>query len=45
VALLDVHDLILVDTPDAVVVCRRDRAQDVKKLAELLRERGLTDWG
>jgi mannose-1-phosphate guanylyltransferase len=44
-ALLDVHDLIVVDTPDAVVVCRRDRAQDVKKLTELLRERGLTNWG
>jgi mannose-1-phosphate guanylyltransferase len=43
VALLDVHDLIVVDTPDAVVVCRRDRAQDVKKLTELLRERGRTD--
>ena len=44
-ALLDVHDLIVVDTPDAVVVCRRDRAQDVKRLTELLRERGLADWG
>jgi len=38
VALLDVHDLVVVDTPDAVVVCRRDRVQDVKKLTELLRE-------
>lgn len=44
-ALLDLHDLIVVDTPDAVVVCRRDRAQDVKKLTELLRRRGLADWG
>ena len=44
-ALLDVHDLIVVDTSDAVVVCRRDRAQDVKRLTELLRERGLADWG
>jgi len=42
VALLDVHDLIVIDTHDAVVVCRRDRAQDVKKLTELLRERGRT---
>ena len=40
VALLDVHDVVVVDTPDAVVVCRRDRVQDVKKLTELLRERG-----
>ena len=42
VATLDVHDLIIVDTPDAVLVCRRDRAQDVKKLTELLREQGRT---
>lgn len=44
VALLDVHDLVVVDTPDAVVVCRRDRVQDVKKLTELLRERGDTGY-
>lgn len=41
VAALDVHDLIIVDTDDAVLVCRRDRVQDVKALTELLRERGL----
>jgi mannose-1-phosphate guanylyltransferase len=40
IATLGVSDLIVVDTPDAVLVCRRDRAQDIKKLTELLRERG-----
>jgi mannose-1-phosphate guanylyltransferase len=40
VATLGVRDLIVVDTPDAVLVCRRDRAQDIKKLTEVLRERG-----
>lgn len=40
VATLGVTDLIVVDTDDAVMVCRRDRAQDIKKLTELLRERG-----
>ncbi len=44
VATLDVHDLIIVDTPDTVLVCRRDRAQDVKKLTELLREQGRTNF-
>jgi mannose-1-phosphate guanylyltransferase len=44
IALLDVHDLVVVDTPDAVVVARRDRVQDVKKLTELLKERGQEDW-
>ena len=40
VAALGVRDLILVDTPDAVMVCPRDRAQDVKKLVDELKERG-----
>jgi mannose-1-phosphate guanylyltransferase len=40
VAALGMHDVIVVDTPDAVLVCPRDRAQDVKKLVDLLKERG-----
>ncbi|ASW53716.1 mannose-1-phosphate guanylyltransferase [Plantactinospora sp. KBS50] len=40
VAVLGVHDLIVVDTDDAVLVCPRDRAQDVKGLVDDLKERG-----
>ena len=40
VAALGVQDLIVVDTPDAVLVCPRNRAQDVKKLVDELKERG-----
>ncbi|NYT94143.1 sugar phosphate nucleotidyltransferase [Salinispora sp. H7-4] len=40
VATVGVHDLIVVDTPDAVLVCPRDRAQDVKQLVDELKERG-----
>jgi mannose-1-phosphate guanylyltransferase len=40
IATLGVRDVIVVDTPDAVLVCHRDRAQDIKRLTELLRERG-----
>ncbi|MFC8846202.1 MULTISPECIES: mannose-1-phosphate guanylyltransferase [unclassified Micromonospora] len=40
VAALGVHDLIVVDTPDAVLVCPRDRAQDVKALVDELKARG-----
>lgn len=43
VATLGVKDLIVVDTDDAVLVCHRDRAQDIKKLTEILRDRGDTD--
>ena len=37
VALLGVHDLVVVDTPDAVLVAARDPAQDVKKLVDPLK--------
>lgn len=40
IAALGVHNLIIVDTPDAVMICPRDRAQDVKKLVDDLKERG-----
>jgi mannose-1-phosphate guanylyltransferase len=39
IAALGVYDLVIVDTPDAVLVCPRDRAQDVKRLVEMLHER------
>lgn len=41
VALLGVSDLIVVDTPDALLVCHRDRTQDVKKIVEELQSRGM----
>jgi mannose-1-phosphate guanylyltransferase len=41
VAVLGVDDLVVVDTPDALLVCRKDRAQDVRLVVEELRRRGL----
>jgi mannose-1-phosphate guanylyltransferase len=40
VAALGVRDLIIVDTPDAVLVCPRDRAQEVKHLVDELKNLG-----
>jgi mannose-1-phosphate guanylyltransferase len=40
VAAVGVSDLIIVDTPDALLICPRSRAQDVKKLVDSLKERG-----
>lgn len=40
VTLVGVDNLIVVDTPDAVLVCHKDSAQDVKKLQTILVERG-----
>jgi len=35
-ALIGVNDLIVVDTPDALLICPRDRAQDVGKIVKWL---------
>ena len=43
VALVGVDDMVVVDTPDAVLVARRDRAQDVKALVDRLRASGRAD--
>jgi mannose-1-phosphate guanylyltransferase len=43
-ALLGVRDLIVVDTPDALLVCHRERAQDVKRIVETLDKKGLTEY-
>jgi mannose-1-phosphate guanylyltransferase len=40
VATVGVHDLIIVSTPDALLICDRERAQDVKKVVEELARRG-----
>jgi mannose-1-phosphate guanylyltransferase len=39
-ALLGVEGLLVVDTPDATLVCAPDRAQDVRRLVDALSERG-----
>ena len=40
VATVGVHNLIVVSTPDALLICDRERAQDVKKVVEELGRRG-----
>jgi mannose-1-phosphate guanylyltransferase len=41
VALVGVQDLVVVDTPDALLVCPKARAQDVRLVVEELRRRRL----
>jgi mannose-1-phosphate guanylyltransferase len=38
VALIGVTDLVVVDTPDALLVCPRQRSQEVKKIVDLLED-------
>ena len=40
-ALIGVEGLVVVDTPDALLVCAEDRAEDVREIVRRLRERGL----
>ncbi len=44
VAFIGVSDLIVVDTPDALLVCHRDRSQDVKRIVERLQREGLSEY-
>jgi mannose-1-phosphate guanylyltransferase len=43
IALVGVDDIVVVDTPDALLVTTRDRAQDVKTLVDRLRAQGRGD--
>ncbi len=43
IALLGVHDLIVVDTPDALLIADRGRAQQVGELVKLLEKGGRDD--
>lgn len=40
IALVGVEGLVVVDAGDAILVCPKERAQDVRRVVELLRERG-----
>ncbi len=40
-AVVGVEDLIVVDTPDALLICRRDQSQEVKWVVEKLKHSGL----
>jgi mannose-1-phosphate guanylyltransferase len=44
VALVGVKGLIVVDSPDALLICARPRAQDVRKVTEALRARGWSKY-
>jgi mannose-1-phosphate guanylyltransferase / mannose-6-phosphate isomerase len=40
VATIGLTDMVVVDTPDATLVCPKSRAQDVKKVVEILKHQG-----
>jgi mannose-1-phosphate guanylyltransferase len=44
VATVGVYNVVIVSTPDAILVCDRERCQDVKKVVEQLKAAGLTAY-
>jgi mannose-1-phosphate guanylyltransferase len=44
VALVGVRDLLVVETDDALLICRRGRSQDVRKVVEILGKKGLKEY-
>jgi mannose-1-phosphate guanylyltransferase len=40
VALVGVKDLLVVETDDALLICRRGRSQDVRRIVEILEKKG-----
>jgi mannose-1-phosphate guanylyltransferase len=40
VAVVGLQNVVVVDTPDAILVCSRERAQEVKQVVDELRDRG-----
>lgn len=44
VATIGIKDLIIVETEDALLVCHKERAQDVKKLVDKLKSDGLVEY-
>ena len=43
VALVGVRDLVVVDTPDALLVCRKAEAQRIKEIISRLEDQGRSD--
>lgn len=44
IATVGLHNMIIIDTPDALLICPKDSAQSVKKTVEMLKEKKLTEY-
>ena len=44
IATVGLEDMVVVDTPDALFACRKDRSQDVRKVVDLLKTHGRQEW-
>jgi mannose-1-phosphate guanylyltransferase len=44
VAAIDVNDLVVVETDDALLICKKESSQKVKEVVDLLKRKELTDY-
>ena len=44
IATVGLNNMIIIDTPDALLICPKDSAQSVKKTVEMLKEKNLTEY-
>jgi mannose-1-phosphate guanylyltransferase len=44
VATIGVDDLIVVNTDDAVLICKKGSSQDVKEISDYLRRKQMTEY-
>lgn len=44
VATIDVDNIVVVETDDTVLVCRKDKSQEVRKIVEMLKSQGNSEY-
>jgi len=44
VACLGINDMVVIDTDDVVLVCPRNRTQDLKKIVDMLKKKGMDEY-
>lgn len=44
VGAIGLKDMVVVDTPDATLICPKDRTQDVRKIVDILKKRGAEEY-
>jgi len=44
IAAVGVEDLVVVDTEDALLICNKDRAGEIKRVLQVLKERNMTSY-
>ncbi|MCG8342970.1 MAG: mannose-1-phosphate guanyltransferase [Chlorobiales bacterium] len=44
VAIVGLEDIIVIDTEDALLICRKGQSQDVRKVIDILRREGFEDY-